>query len=663
MSSPDARWVFALALLAVAVRLPHLGWGLPRVEEEALPMKKAFAMWGWSHGQIDWNPHTAGWPSLSFYVHLLVQHLDYGWGRLTGAFRDRGDFFVAHWIDPGPLLRVSRGVSVLAAALIVAVGARLALRLAGRGAALLVGALLALAPMLVEHAQLVTPDILAALFAALATDRIVWIATRDHAADDRWAGLWIGLGASSKYTPILLVPGLLIAHGLRSGTGAWRSSRPWQALALAAVAFAATSPFLLLDPSTLSRDVAQQVQHMATGHFGTASQGPSWIGYLTQVLGPGLGWGGFVVAIAGLAWGAARGGPAWRALVACIVPYYLALAVLRTQFPRYVLPLLMPLAIGVAGTMAWVRAASGPVIRRAGLALMTAVVLVPAAIGTWRYHQLQARPSTATLADQFVRDAQRGSALHVAAEVLALSLPTARATAMAAEEARLSPGQQRRMMAQPTYEIDALPMYTVQPEEAARYYDLRHFSAHDLVVITDGVRGRYLADRGRYPEQLRFYDDLDRFAVLAARFRAGDSARGPEVRVYRVPPDMGGRIEHERGVLALPPWNANLHIHVPDYLEFTEGVARAAYAKGRWAMAARYYQAMLEAGRAGWMPEIEQLSLVRLLGMLEERAGNDARAVALDEAFLTRVPGDSVVRAALDRLHVREGRGARSDPR
>src|SRR5262249_8599770 len=120
---------------------------------------------------------------------------------------------------------------------------------------------------------------------------------------------------------------------------------------------------------------------------------------------------------------------------------------------------------------------------------------------------------------------------------------------------------------------------------------------------------------------------------------------------------LGDRIERERGVLALPAWNPELRVHAPDYLEFMEGVARAAYSKGQWAMAARYYHAMLDAGRAGWMTEVEQLSLVRLLGMLEERAGDRAQAAALDEAFLTRVPGDSVVRAALGRVRAGAPRG------
>ena len=34
-----------------------------RVEEEALPVRKAFEMWGWDNGQVTLDPQTAGWPS------------------------------------------------------------------------------------------------------------------------------------------------------------------------------------------------------------------------------------------------------------------------------------------------------------------------------------------------------------------------------------------------------------------------------------------------------------------------------------------------------------------------------------------------------------------------------------------------------------------------
>ncbi len=69
----DHALVAGLTVLAIAVRLPNLDWGLPHIEEEAFPLKKAFAMWGWADGRVQLDPETAGWPSLSFYVHLLMQ--------------------------------------------------------------------------------------------------------------------------------------------------------------------------------------------------------------------------------------------------------------------------------------------------------------------------------------------------------------------------------------------------------------------------------------------------------------------------------------------------------------------------------------------------------------------------------------------------------------
>jgi tetratricopeptide (TPR) repeat protein len=42
----------AAALLAIAIRLPHLGWGLPDLQEEALPLKWAFEMGGWGGGGL-----------------------------------------------------------------------------------------------------------------------------------------------------------------------------------------------------------------------------------------------------------------------------------------------------------------------------------------------------------------------------------------------------------------------------------------------------------------------------------------------------------------------------------------------------------------------------------------------------------------------------------
>jgi len=73
-----------MGALALLIRVPSLRWDFPEVEEEALPLRKAFDMWGWDQGHLVLDPQTAGWPSLSFYVHLLLQHAQYALGRITG---------------------------------------------------------------------------------------------------------------------------------------------------------------------------------------------------------------------------------------------------------------------------------------------------------------------------------------------------------------------------------------------------------------------------------------------------------------------------------------------------------------------------------------------------------------------------------------------------
>jgi len=619
----------ALAALAVLVRVPHLAWGLPDLDEEALPMKKALEMWGWARGALDLDPRTAGWPSLSFYVHLVLQHLHYWIGRVAGAFTDRNDYFVAAWLDRGTLLLVARGLSVAAAAGVVWVTARVARRLAGVEAAWLAAGLLVVSPLSIEYSQLVTPDILAALFAALAVERILAIHQRGALRDYLWAGAWIGLGISSKYTPLLLIPGVFVAHVLRR-PGTRAPARPWIAFAAAVVVFALTSPFVAFRPAILIRDVARQSLHMTTGHFGQGTL-PSVVFYLVDVLTPGLGWGGLAVALVGLGWAAARGRGAWLVVAGCVLPYYLGLGALKAQFPRYVLPLLMPIALGVAGAVAMLKAVRGrgeparlPAVWSVALA---AVVLAPAVGGSWRYHAEKGRPDARQLANQFVAGIAARGAPHVMAENLSLTLPTSAAIGSLEQGVleRLSAAQRARILERRTYDIDYLPMYTIQPERGAFYYDLRHFADYDYIVLSDAVRARYLADTVRFAPQVRFYRDLERYAVLERTFDREQGATGAAIRVYRTTPEGSTALRRDRGDLDLSAAvAAGAPFHVPDYLTFVEGVARAAVARQDWATAERYYALLLEAGERGAMAPDQVVALRAYLDQVRARLASHA---------------------------------------
>lgn len=502
--------------------------------------------------------------------------------------------------------------------------ARVARRLAGVEAAWLAAGLLVASPFLIEYSQLVTPDILAALFAALAVDRILAVHERGALRDYAWAGVWIGLGISSKYTPLLLIPGLLVAHALRP-PAARSHARAGTALAAIAAAFALTSPYVAFHPAVLIRDVARQSLHMTAGHFGQGAL-PSGVFYLVDVLGPGLGWGGLGVAVAGLAWAGTRRRGAWLVLAGCVLPYYLGLGLLKTQFPRYVLPLLMPIALGAAGAPAMLEAVRGRGVSArpapAWSVSLALLVLVPAIAGAWLYHVDKGRPDARQLANRFVAGIAAPRAPHVLAENLSLTLPTARAIETLADGMmeRLSPAQRARILARPTYDIDILPMYTVQPERAAFYYDLRHFVDYDYIVVSDAVRLRYLADSVRFAPEVRFYRDLDRYALLERSFGRAQGATGPTIRIYRTTPEGAEALRRDRGDLDLArAVAAGAPFRPADYLPFMEGVARAAAAREDAVTAVRYYQLLLEAGERGAMGPDQVAALRSYLGQLRAR--------------------------------------------
>jgi hypothetical protein len=443
--------------------------------------------------------------------------------------------------------------------------------------------------------------------------------------------------------------------------------RPWLAVLVAVLTFCATSPFVLLDLGVLVRDLGAQVQHMTAGHFGQAagSAGPAY--YLTEVLGPGLGWGALVLALAGLAWSAARHRGPWLVLAWCVVPYYLSLACLRTQFDRYLLPLLMPLALGLAGLVTELRASPRLGRGRRGAAVLVAVAavaLVPAAVGSWGYHREKAMASTRRLATEYLRTSIDPDSSFVMAEVLGVSLRSKGAVQEISPNflARLSGDQRARLLRPATYNVDFIPMYMVQPERSDVYYDLRHCLAHDYIVTSQAVRVRYEAEPGRFPREVGFYADLERYASLLRRFAPGPGVRGPEIRIYRLTPAGLAALLAARGPL-LPGFERPYagHLVRNHFQSFIERVAAAAYAKRMWPAAAFYYRTLLAESADGSLPEESRLRLTRIVAFTEWHAGNLASAEDLYRSYLARVPTD--LGALVDLGQVFEARGNPAEAR
>lgn len=665
MSKPERLIPLALAVAAVAIRLPHLDWGLPLVEEEAYPLKKALTMWGWESGRVQLDPQTAGWPALSFYLHLLLQHLHLLGGKLTGAFTDRYDYYVSYLLDPSTAVLLARALGVAAAAGTVYVASRLARRLAGPPAAWMAGGLLVLCPMLVRHAQLVTPDILLTFCAAIATAHIVAAHAGGRTRDYLLAGLWIGLGAACKYTPVLLLPSLWLAHWLRvrdlrvgNGSGSFlRDRRPWLATLVAAAAFLATSPFTIFDLATLQRDVSHQITHMGLGHFGQRERAVGYLYYVTDVLRPGLGWPALLLGTSGLLAAAWRRRGSWLVLALCLLPFYLVMGGLRTTFDRYMLPALLPLALGLAGGWTVLRPRWNE--RPRWLRIMTALLLVvgvlaPPAGATWRYHREQGRTSTRLQADRFLREQMADEPAYLALELYTVELPAddfvQRASSAPVLE-RLSDEQRTHLLDRSFYPYVFLPMYSIFPERSAVYYDLRLYRPYEYFVTSSMVRGRYEANAGRFGRHLEFYADLERYGELMRVFAPNDRTRGPELRIYRMTAAGWDSLRADRGPLPANFAAAHREEISPDQFHpLLENIGRHAFDQGLFAEAELCYD-LLHAELA----EVERDQVAWRLGLLKIQSRRWASAEVLFRRWLARHPDDAGALANLGWVQQAQG--------
>ena len=217
----------ALLALALAIRLWGIGDRLPdptlginvlddsAVEEtDRTTMGRAWQMWNGGTKPLDFNPHTGGWPGLSFYVGLGIQMTYKAYyvaqhpGTTPAQFTDH--------VSKGSnqMFLYGRVLGALIGVLTVFLAFRLAKHLGGRMVGLATGLLVALNPLHIFTSQhIADPNLLALLFVLLAAGAMTRVAEK---ADTRYsvlAGAMIGLAGACKYVPLVLVVPLAFAHG------------------------------------------------------------------------------------------------------------------------------------------------------------------------------------------------------------------------------------------------------------------------------------------------------------------------------------------------------------------------------------------------------------------------------------------------------------------
>jgi 4-amino-4-deoxy-L-arabinose transferase-like glycosyltransferase len=299
------------------------------------------------------------------------------------------------------------------------------------------------------------------------------------------AGLAVGLAASAKYPGILLLAPLVVA--------AWgRWSRLAVAGGLAVVAFAVTSPYVLLNLGRAADDAWRVQQSAREGWLGFENDHAAPIAFVDRLwegLGPAL-----LVAVAGLAVALVRRTRVDLVLAVFCLVYFADLLTLDAHFDRYLLPLIPALGV-LAGSIR---------------SLAPVTVLLLAVPLTWSIQDADELTKTdaRVVAHRWIEaNLPKGSRLAVdpstpdlaGYRVLQLLLPR--------------PGEEP----DPNRVVDRL-----------REQDVRY------IVLTGAVEDRVFAARDKYPRETSFVEETRREARRVYSIRPDRDLNGHWVEVYEL---------------------------------------------------------------------------------------------------------------------------------
>ena len=608
--------------LAAAVALRLLLWSNARGAlwfEEDVPVAWAWGLWGFDRGGFDPNPHNAIWPHLSVYLAFAVQAAQYAAGRLAGAWTSLADFRAAVLADP----RLLRGAAMLAwtatGAATIGASAVLARRVAGAWAAVAVALVLACDPLALRYSLAVSPDMPLTFCGVMGLLAALDVAERGRWRDSLAGGAWLGLGAAFKYSPILLAIPLVMAHAARPGgmRGPRVAADPrlWAAAGVSLAAFAAGSPFTLVDLATrwsqfqLGASVLVQAPAGAVRHWAAAE-------FLAHTLPGDLGWPLWELLAFAMLAALVRGGMRARALASFALANLVVFGAVPTAFARYLLPAYPPmLALGAMGAAAaWAR----PRLR-----LVVVLAVLGAAVGFVRpvlaFVREYERPDSRAIAREwFLAHVPSGSTVLL--EFLGPELPERAARNRLASARGLSPGWRARLLEGPSYYVSDQPLSFPAPEVTTPFYVPTRCSSFDMVVTSGGASGRYRSEPARFPVQCDGLAAFDRYARREYRTVPG-TCTGPAVTVY-------GTSDAARAAIAAwwagrPAAHDRELARRPDGFEASQFAQRAYVlsAGGRWAAALDAWNLALswKAAPQAWRDAY---------ALCAERAGTSARTTS-----------------------------------
>ena len=397
----------AILLLALLLRwpLPEPGW--LHVDE------RAFVVHPLGFWSGDLNPHFFNYPTLQLYIASVLYYLYY----LCGGEAFTPFLAFRYFVEAPDLIAIARGLTTVMAVATVAVIARIGQLMYGFGWGAFAAVLLAAMPLHVRFSHLAITDTPALFWIALAMLFAVRIARGRPVGhpvgrpvwDYALAGLCVGLAASTKYPAAMAAVPVAVAALLRRPS--LLDMRLWLAGVVAALSFAATSPYVLLDFDSFWAAMSAMSYEHVTDSTQTSTDYAPWIHHLLVNLRYGLGVGALIAAGVGLLWRPRSLHHTEWVMVSAVVAFAALLFVGESVFMRYALPLALPL------TLLAVRAVAVVPAPRALRWLGVIALVAEPGYGSLQTRLLAGGPDTRDLARQQIHAARPagGSIVHAPA--------------------------------------------------------------------------------------------------------------------------------------------------------------------------------------------------------------------------------------------------------
>ncbi len=383
-------WLVGILLLALALRVWGLTWGLPSAThyfsyhpDESVVLETSSLTMNVFAGRL--LPHFYHYGSLQFYLVCFANTLGALFGGVDIVPKDFAVWY-PQWAKMyliGRSLTVGMGVGTVWT--VYAIGRRLW----GRRAGLLAALTLAITPLHAQHSHFLTVDVPATLWAMLSLLWAVRLATGDSRLIRAavWAGVFAGLAAATKYNLALMLLPLVAACVIRrplvpnkGGAGSpipahkfatlpWRNcTRPEErdshsdgrvrffsgspiigggaGLLAFVFAFFAACPGAILESQTFLHDLRFEAIHVQNPDDPTfRDTGNGFVYHITHNLDAGLGLPLLLLSLVSVGYALYRRERGDGLLAAFALPYYVLIGLAAVRYARYDIPLLPILAL------------------------------------------------------------------------------------------------------------------------------------------------------------------------------------------------------------------------------------------------------------------------------------------------------------------------------